>query len=124
MPRLPGSADEIRARVPAVAETYAYIRDNVLTDGVLDPALKELCFRSVADDREATDLSRFEGRERAALEWTYAIVWDAGAAGDELWERLHAHFTEPELVELGCAVAFELGQQHFLRTLGLPPRGA
>jgi hypothetical protein len=36
-----------------------------------------------------------------------------------LWDRLHACFTEPELVELGYAIAFMLGQQHWLATLGL-----
>jgi hypothetical protein len=31
---------------------------------------------------------------------------------------LHAHFAEEELVDLGCAIGFELGRTHFLRTLG------
>jgi len=39
-----------------------------------------------------------------------------------LWSRLHALFTEPELVDLGCAIGFELGYQHWRRTIGLPPR--
>ena len=65
------------------------------------------------------DLERFEGRERAALEWAHAIVWDADLADDELWGRLHEHFTDPELVDLGCAVGFELGQRHFMRTARL-----
>ena len=118
MPHLPGSADEIRARVPGVELTYSYIRDNVLTAGVVDQELKDLCFRFVAGEVDPAD---YEGRERAALDWAYAIVWDSDAAGDELWGRLHALFTEPELVELGCSIGFELGQQHFVRTLGLRP---
>jgi alkylhydroperoxidase family enzyme len=118
---LPGSAEDIRARVPAVAESYGYIRDHVLLDGVADGGLKELCFRFLAGDEEATDLERFAGRERAALEWAHAIAWDSDRADDELWERLHAHFSEEELVDLGCAIGFELGQQHFVRTLGLEP---
>lgn len=118
MAHLPGTADEIRARVPGVDVTYAYLRDNVLTSGVVDQELKELCFRFVAGE---VDPSAYEGRERAALDWAFAIVWDADRADDELWERLHGYFGEPELVELGCAIGFELGQQHFLRTLGLQP---
>jgi alkylhydroperoxidase family enzyme len=118
MAHLPGSADEIRARVPGVEATYAYIRDNVLTSGVVDQQLKDLCFRFVAGE---IDPSGYEGRERAALDWAYAIVWDSDRADDELWERLHAHFSEQELVELGCSIGFELGQQHFVRTLGLQP---
>lgn len=122
MPHLPGTADEIRARVPGVEESYAYIRDNVLRAGLVEQSLKELCFRFLAGDPEAADFSRFEGRERAALEWAHAIAWDSDRADDDLWDRLHALFTEEELVDLGCAIGFELGQQHFVRTLGLPPR--
>ena len=119
---IPGSADEIRGLVPAALDAYEFARDNVLRDGVVDPALKELCFRYLAEDSETLDFSRFEGRERAALEWAHAIAWDSSLADDALWERLHGLFTEPELVELGCAIGFELGQQHWRRTVGLPAR--
>ena len=121
MARLPGSADEIRARVPPVLEAWEYMRDNVLHEGLVDQELKRLCFRYLAEDPETMDFDRFSGRERLALEWAHAIAWDSDAADDALWERLHAEFTEPELVELGCAIGFVLGQQHWERTLGLPP---
>jgi alkylhydroperoxidase family enzyme len=117
---LPGPIDEIRARVPDVLDTWVHIRDDVLRNGLVDPELKRLCFRYVAEDPDVADLGRFEGRERLALEWAHAIVWDADSADDELWGRLHATFSEPELVELGCAIGFALGQQHWERTLGLP----
>jgi hypothetical protein len=119
---LPGTADEIRGLVPAALEAWEFTRDNVLRGGIVDAELKELCFRYLADDPDATDFSRFSGRELAALEWARAIVWDSSLADDELWERLHALFTHEELVELGCAIGFELGQQHWRRTVGLPPR--
>ena len=102
------------------AETWAFIERNVLETGLVDRPLKELCFAYVAEP-DAIDLERHEGRERAALDWAYAIVWDADAATDELWARLHEHFSEPELVELGCAIGFELGRQHLLRSLGANP---
>ena len=57
-------------------------------------------------------------RERAALDWAYAIEWDSDAADDDLWRRLHEHFSEPELVELGYAIAYTMGQMHWLRTMG------
>jgi alkylhydroperoxidase family enzyme len=110
-------AGDPRALHPGVQETYAFIRANVLERGVVDQELKELCFRYVAEDPEVMDLDRFEGRERAALEWAHAIVWDSDRADDDLWRRLHEHFSEPELVDLGCAIGFELGQRNFLRTL-------
>lgn len=117
-----GSADQVRGLVPEALEAYEFTRDNVLQGGILDPELKELCFRFVAEDTASVDVSRLSEREQAALDWAHAIVWDSSLADDALWERLHASFTEPELVELGCAIGFELGQQHWRRTLGLSPR--
>ena len=99
------------------AQTWAFIEQRVLDGGLVDGRLKELCFMYVADP-DSVDVRAREGRERAALEWAHAIVWDADAATDELWIRLHEHFSEQELVELGCAIGFELGRQHFLRSLG------
>ncbi len=122
MARLPGSAYEIRARVPAVLEAWEFMRGNVIERGPADRRLKELAFRYLAEDPEVMDFDRFEGRDRLALEWAHAIAWDSDAAGDELWERLHAEFTEPELVDLGCSIGFVLGQQHWERTLGLAPQ--
>src|SRR5215208_6512793 len=121
MAHMPGTADEIRARVPAVLSTHEYIRDNVLRAGVADQSLKELAFRYLAEAPEVMDLDRFSGRERLALEWAHAIAWDSDAADDAFWERLHSEFSEPELVDLGCAIGFELGRQHFERALGLQP---
>src|SRR5262249_47950667 len=99
------------------AETWGFIERNVLESGLVDSALKELCFAYVADP-DSIDLDRYGGGERAALDWVYAIVWDADASTDELWTRLHEHFTEPELVELGRARGVELGPPHLLRALG------
>src|SRR5436190_23246593 len=117
MAHLPGSPDEIRARVPAVREAWEFMRDNVLRDGLVDPRLKQLCFRFVAEE----DVRPSNEREALALRWAQAIGWDSDLADDALGEALHAEFSEPELVELGCAIGFALGQQHFERTLGLPP---
>ena len=104
------------------AETWAFIERKVLESGIVDSGLKELCLAYVRDP-DSVDISSHVGRERAALEWAYAIVWDADASTDELWTRLHDHFSEQELVELGCAIGFELGRGHFLRSLGADPVG-
>lgn len=117
-----GTADEIRGLVPAALEAHEFTRDHVLRNGLVDSELKELCFRYLAEVPEALEASHFGGRERAALEWAHAIAYDSSRADDELWEHLHALFTEPELVELGCAIGFELGQQHWRRTVGLTAR--
>jgi alkylhydroperoxidase family enzyme len=122
MAHLSGSEHDVRALVPAADEAYRYMRDNVLRSGLVDPELKELCFRYLAEDPEVADFSRFGEREQLALRWAHAIAWDSSVADDDLWAGLHAHFTEPELVELGCSIGFELGQQHWRRTVGLPRR--
>lgn len=98
------------------------MRDNVLRDGVVEPELKELCCRFLAEEPDTLNHERFSEREQLALRWAQAIAWDSELADAALWERLHAEFSEPELVELGCAIGFELGQQHFRGTLGLPSR--
>jgi alkylhydroperoxidase family enzyme len=120
-----GTPEEVRARVPAAAAAYEQTRATVLEGGLVDRSLKELCRRYIEEDEEVVAFAgsdRFSERERVALEWTHAIAWDSDKADAALWERLHTHFSEPELVELGYAVAFMLGQSHWLRSLGFPPR--
>lgn len=122
MAHVSGTPDEIRSRVPAVLDAWEFMRDKVLTGGLVEPQLKQLCFRFLADDPEATDPSRFPPREQLALRWAQAIAWDSTLADDALWDELHDEFSDPELVELGCSIGFALGQQHFERTLGLGPQ--
>ena len=57
-------------------------------------------------------------REKAALSYAEAITWDL-PTDDAFWERLHRHFSEPELVELGYFIATTMGQQRWLRTLDI-----
>lgn len=61
---------------------------------------------------------RFTPREKLALRYADAIMYDPAQAGDELWAALHAEFTEPELVELGYWIGFTFGGQRWLKTLG------
>lgn len=65
------------------------------------------------------DSDKFTAREKVALTYTSAIIWNAEIADDALWERLHQHFTVPELVELGFFIALTLGQQRWIKTLGI-----
>jgi hypothetical protein len=122
-------ADDVRALRPPIAAAYETTRRTVLEGGIVDRATKDLCARYLSEDDQVVahsdDPARFDERERAALAWTHAIAWDDAKADDELWARLHASFTEPELVELGYSIAFTLGQQHWLATLeatGAPGR--
>jgi hypothetical protein len=119
--RLGDTPDDVRARVPAALASWEFMRDRVLRDGLLEPGLKQLCFRFLAQDDSTMDFGRFSPREQLALRWAQAIAWDADLATDELWDALHAEFSEPELVELGCSIGFAMGQQHWERTLGFAP---
>jgi alkylhydroperoxidase family enzyme len=108
------SAEPHLAALPELRATYEETRATVLEDGLIDNRLKELCSRYLADE---PDVRGADERERAALRWAHAVAWDSDAADAELWEALRAHFSEPELVELGYYIAFTLGQQHWLGTL-------
>ena len=53
------------------------------------------------------------------MTYTSAIAWSSEIADDALWEKLYQHFTIPELVELGFFIALTLGQQRWIKTLGI-----
>jgi AhpD family alkylhydroperoxidase len=143
-PRLESQA--IRAHVPAVLRTFAASWQQVFREGVLDHRIKELARVYVAKSLECgycagqrshiaaaqgvtedkyDDIidfrrsDRYDDRELAALRWAEAIAWDPSSADDDLWAELHEHFSEPELVELGYFIGLTMGQQRFLKTLGI-----
>ena len=142
-PRPESSA--VRAHVPAVFWSFANSWRDVFKHGVCDHAIKELCRvyvsrsvkceycgnqRSMAAARdglaeedyralmEFESSDRYDDRQKAALSLAQAIAWHSDL-GDEDWERLHRHFSEPELVELGYFIGLTLGQQSFLRLLNI-----
>ena len=61
--------------------------------------------------------SRFTTREKLALRYADAIMYDPLQADDAMWAELHAEFSEPELVELGYWIGFTFGGQRWLKTL-------
>jgi alkylhydroperoxidase family enzyme len=142
-PRPESSA--IRAHVPAAFWFFANSWNDLFRNGILDHSIKELSRVYVSHSvkceycgnqrsergREAglaegkyDELLNFESsesyseREKAALAYAEAIVW-TGEADEALWERLYAHFSEAELVELGCMIGLTLGQQSWLRLLNI-----
>ena len=135
----------VRAHVPAVFWSFANSWRNVFKEGVADHNIKELCriyvSRSVKceycgnqrsmksaragliedDYRDLIDFersTRYDERQKAALAYAEAITWDL-PTDDAFWARLHRHFSEPELVEIGYFVALTMGQQRWLRTLDI-----
>jgi alkylhydroperoxidase family enzyme len=61
---------------------------------------------------------RFTAREKLALRYADAIIYDPAQADDAMWAALRAEFSEPELVELGYWIGFTFGGQRWLKTLG------
>ena len=133
----------IRANNPSVIRAFSQAWELTFRQGVCDHAIKELCrvyvSRSVKceycgnqrsekaraqglGEAQYDDLLNFEkseqlsDREKAALAYAEAITWRLESS-DALWERLYRHFSEPELVELGCFIALTMGQQSWLRLL-------
>jgi alkylhydroperoxidase family enzyme len=62
--------------------------------------------------------TRYSDQQKAALSYAEAITWDL-PVDDKFWARLHRHFSEPELVEIGYFIALTMGQQRWLRTLNI-----
>ena len=65
------------------------------------------------------DSDKFTEREKLALTYTSAIAWNSDIADDALWTKLHQQFSIPELVELGFFIGLTLGQQRWIKTLGI-----
>jgi alkylhydroperoxidase family enzyme len=42
----------------------------------------------------------FDAKERAVLAWADALIYDKGRASDELFEALHSHFSDEDILEL------------------------
>jgi alkylhydroperoxidase family enzyme len=68
------------------------------------------------------DSPKFTEREKVALTYASAIVWNAEIADEALWAKLRRHFSNPELVELGFFIGLTLGQQRWIKTLGIGHR--
>jgi alkylhydroperoxidase family enzyme len=142
-PRPESSA--VRAHVPAAFWAFANSWETLFRGGVCDHAIKELCrvyvSRSVKceycgnqrSERAARQglqegqydellnfetSNRYDERQKAALAYAEAIAWRLDV-DDKFWDRLHSHFSEPELVELGCFVALTFGQQSWIRLLDI-----
>src|SRR5262249_42258521 len=80
------------------------------TQGLLEQQYDELLNFETAE--------RYDERQKAALAYAKAIAWGLDT-DDEFWARLHGHFSEPEIVELGCFIALTCGQQSWIRLLGI-----
>jgi len=65
----------------------------------------------------------FSEVERAALEYAERMTITGEKVTEELWTRLRAHFSEPQVVELTAAVALENFRSKFNVPLGIEAQG-
>ena len=143
-PRPESSA--VRAHVPAAFWFFADSWNNLYRNGVAEHALKELArlyvsrsvqceycgnqrsvkatMSGVLIEDHVLDLLNFEkstrynDKQKAVLAYAEAIVWHLNT-DDAFWDRLRKHFSEAELVEIGCMIGLTLGQQSWLRLLNI-----
>lgn len=142
-PRPESSA--VRAHVPAAFWFFANSWRDLFREGIVDHSLKELCRVYISrttkceycgnqrsekaagqglDEGQYDELlnfesaDRFDERQKAGLAYAEAIAWGIDT-DDGFWERMYTHFTEAELVELGCMIGLTLGQQSWLRLLDI-----
>jgi alkylhydroperoxidase family enzyme len=142
-PRPESSA--IRAHAPNAFWAFADPWKAIFHNGICDHSIKDLCrvyisktvkceFCGNQRSQKATtaglleqqydDLLNFESselydeRQKAALAYAEAIAWHLDT-DDAFWERLRLHFSEPEMVELGCFIALTFGQQSWIRLLNI-----
>ena len=137
-PRPESSA--VRAHCPDIFKTFTAYWDATFRQGVLDHATKELARLYITKttncqfcgnqrsttaglpEYAADELLNFESsdayddRQKAALAYAQAIAWGEQDL-EGLWSRLNAHFTDAELVELGCFIGLTFGQQSWIRLL-------
>jgi alkylhydroperoxidase family enzyme len=60
---------------------------------------------------------KFTNREKIALRYADAIMYDPNQADDALWAQLKSEFSEAEIVEIGYWIGFTFGGQRWLKTL-------
>ena len=65
----------------------------------------------------------FSALERLALEYSERMTYTGQKVDDELFGRLRAQFSEPQIVELTAAIALENFRSKFNPALGVESQG-
>lgn len=72
----------------------------------------------IGDDRYKTSPHFTEG-EKALMDLTIQIGVDANRVSKDLWDRLHAHFSEPQIVEAVFVITIYIAVSKFGDALGV-----
>ena len=84
------------------------------TEGGLEKVAEVLTWR---------DSKLFSESERVALEYAEAVTYTDRQVDEALFDQVKKHFTEPQIVELTAAIAFENFRSKFNPTLGIEAQG-
>jgi len=79
--------------------------------------------RKVAELGHWRESAAFSEPERAALEYAERMTHTGQKVDDALFARLKTHFSEPQIVELTAAIAFENFRSKFNPALGVEAQG-
>jgi alkylhydroperoxidase family enzyme len=85
--------------------------------------------RAGITEAQLHDLAHFDGsaafssNEKLALRLTVALTRTPASVDDRLFAGLRAQFSEPQLVELATAIAWENYRARFNRTFGILAEG-
>lgn len=77
----------------------------------------------VADVPTWRDSTQFSESERVALEYAEAVTYTDRQIDDALFAAVKKHFTEPQIVELTAAIAFENFRSKLNPALGIEAQG-
>jgi alkylhydroperoxidase family enzyme len=69
------------------------------------------------------DSEHFTEREKAALAFAEAVTRDDRDVSEACFERLRAHFSEAETVELMFIVGYQTFASKFAKAFGVTPQG-
>ena len=80
--------------------------------------ISEEKIKDIGDDLYKTS-AHFTDAEKTLMDFTVQIGVDANRVSKELWDRLHQHFTEPQIVEAAYVITQYIAISKFGDALGV-----
>jgi alkylhydroperoxidase family enzyme len=129
-PKIPGTPfRQIMALRPDIAKPWTSLDESVRFNGVLEPELKEEVRRMVAQQSGCLFCASL-GDPQESYEnprWTAAVAYGKALASnpkecsEDVWQELRIHFSDTEIVELTCWIAFMFAGEMFGAAMQLLP---
>lgn len=137
---------EVWSRLGGIGDAYLNLSDTIYTTTTLAPRLRECARMRIAQINQCqmclgvrfdsltaegvdadmydhvAEYATWEGYsqpERMAIEFAERFCLDHLSMDDAFWERMHAAFSDQDILELGVCVAIWVGQGRLTHVLGL-----